>query len=166
MSLVFLCSLIDHLGAMDTAIALLKQRCDIPEDEQVTLREVSRGSVSPGDLLSSVTGSKLTRKEIAALVLTDPALVWGTLGFTVLPAMLQMLAGSVFGQLSDAVSSSGAPQVSLPSTFMHLLDGTQLPSSLFPQAAMQAIDIKTSVDASSSALDLVKGIIDITTSSR
>lgn len=144
---------------MDTAIALLKEKLEISEDEQVTLLEVSKGSVGPLDILSSATGSKVTQKELALLVLTDPALVWGTLGFTVLPFMLQMVAGSLFDQFVGA-ATSGQPQASMPEVFSSFLEATHLSTSIFPQASMQAMDIKTSVDASSGITDLIKGLIE------
>lgn len=83
-----LCSLVDHLGGIDTAIALVKRRADIPDDEEVTVREVSMDQPSLQQALAS--GGASSRRDLARLLLTDPAFVLGTFGFAVVPLLLQV----------------------------------------------------------------------------
>lgn len=80
--------LVDMLGGIDAAVALVKEAAELPADEEVTLMEVSTGSFS---LLGAITGrTGLTGWELLRLVFTDPAFVAATLGFAVLPAVLEV----------------------------------------------------------------------------
>ena len=77
----------DRLGGTDAAIALVKERAEIPADEEVTLVEVSVDRPSPAELLSGA--GALSRTELLKLVVTDPAFLVGTFGFVFLPLLLQ-----------------------------------------------------------------------------
>jgi hypothetical protein len=82
-----LCSLIDRLGGIDAAVALVKEKCDIAAGDEVTLLEESMDTPSLQAILS---GAGVTRSEVVRLVLTDPSFIFATLAFTVLPLMLQV----------------------------------------------------------------------------
>jgi hypothetical protein len=108
------CRLVDTLGGIDAAVALVKEAAKIPPDEEVTLMEVSTSSFS---LLGAITGSTgLTRWELLRLVFTDPAFVAATLGFSVLPAVLKVRQISSRGMplwRVDVLLSSGAVLIRL-----------------------------------------------------
>jgi hypothetical protein len=79
---------VDNLGGIDVAIALVKQQADIPNDEEVTLREVSFDRPSLQQVLSA--GTSVTGDEVLRLLITDPVFMFGTLGFTLVPLILQV----------------------------------------------------------------------------
>ena len=96
-------SLVDQLGGIDAAIALVKEKADIPAGDEVTLLEESMDAPSIQAILS---GAGVTRAEVLRLVLTDPSFIVATLAFTVLPLVLQVCAaGSGWPAASSTVLS-------------------------------------------------------------
>ena len=86
------CRLIDHIGGIDTAIALCKQEAEIPAEEQVTVLETSVDQPSITALLSQ---GGLTRQALLAAMLSDPLFWATTVLFTVVPAVLQVRAAGL-----------------------------------------------------------------------
>ena len=149
------CRLVDHLGAMDTAIALCKQACKIPDDEEVTLLEVSRAAPSPLQLLSA-GGASLDSKTIAMLLLTDPGFLLGSLGFAVIPAFMQ---GAVSLLSNEVTMLDGTPKAMLEEPFQQLVNGSVQQSTMFPLAEMQSFDILSSNDVSSDVVSTLAKLV-------
>jgi hypothetical protein len=150
------CRLVDRMGGIDAAVALVKEAADIPADEQVTLREVSRDLPSLQAALAA--GGATTSRDALRMLLTDPTFVISTLGFAVVPLVLNLLALAAAPQTTPALQLNGSPQLSLDSLFQPLADGSAggaLRSALFPQAVMPDVRLGGALGSSEpqSALD-------------
>lgn len=104
----------DHLGGIDTAIALVKRKADIPDDEEVTVREVSVDQPSLQQALAS--GGASSRRELARLLLSDPAFVLGTFGFAIVPLLLQVRSNS-FTSRFQITNNPPSPPALCPRAF-------------------------------------------------
>eukprot|EP00892_Ulva_mutabilis_P012513 jgi/Ulvmu1/9634/UM054_0066.1 len=150
-------NLVDHLGGIDVAVALVKQQAEIPEDEEVTLREVSMDQPSLQQALTSAGLS--SRSDIARLVLTDPAFLLGTFGFAVVPLLLQLLPMTLMGPAVTGAAPDGSPQLTLDRMFQSFSSSsasTAVRERLFPQAVMPPISLGGSRDVGTKLSELAK----------
>jgi hypothetical protein len=144
------CRLVDHVGGIDAAVALVKRAARIPADEQVTVREVSR---DPWPLQAALLpGSASAAASLLPLLLTYPAALLHSLHSAAHALHLQPPAAPPYACTAQ-LQLDASPQLSLGSLFQSIAAGGagQLLAqhALEPQAQMPTICLGGAVDTTS-----------------